>query len=105
MNLAKKNICANLAVEMFWQGFSINVIKSAFVHKPLPGTLSPASSARVGNKSTNSTSALDTVPESPWPLLPVKPGTWTIRGTLVATLKLLNFDHSKCSPNAQPAFK
>ena len=75
-----------------------------------PGTPIPVSSARVGNKSTNSTRALDTEPFCVvWKLcsslLSVKPGTWIINGTLVATRKLLYFAHSRCSPRAQPRSK
>ena len=75
--------------------------------KHLLGISIPARSARVGNKSTNSTSALDALPADCMPfkslsLLSVKPGICTIRGTLVATRKLLYFAHSKCSPKAQP---
>ena len=72
----------------------LNVIIHVTRSRCLPGTFSSASSARVGNKSTNSTRASDTIPEPPWSLLSVIPGTWIIRGTFVVPLKLLYFDHS-----------
>lgn len=63
------------------------------VHVGIFGKL--AMSTKVGNKSISSTGSSIT-------LEPVF-GIWMIRGTRVATSKLLNFDHSPCSPKDQPA--
>lgn len=59
----------------------------------------PVASARVGNTSSNSTGALV---ERKTVAVLVNPGMRSIRGTLTAVSKLLNLDHSPCSPSDHP---